>query len=54
MRGIVTIQTDRRRNHILYCQVPTPGPGDTRNALIAEALRQLSRMPENRRQRATG
>lgn len=54
VRAMVTIQTDRKRNHILYCQVSTPKPEDTRAALIADALRQLSRMPEHRCLRATG
>jgi hypothetical protein len=49
IRGIVTIQTDRKRNHILHCQIPQPGAKGARAALIADALRQLSRMPEHRR-----
>ncbi|MGH1353640.1 MAG: hypothetical protein ACRBBS_00970 [Thalassovita sp.] len=54
IRGIVTIQTDRKRNHILQCHVPAPGPKGARAALIADALRQLSRMPEHRRLRVAG
>lgn len=46
--GVVSLLTDRQ-NIVLRCETTMPENGRNRAALLQEALRQLGRMPENRR-----
>jgi hypothetical protein len=54
IQGVVTIQTDGKRTYILLCRVASCGDTGPRAALIDEAMRLVSRMPEHRRMRQAG